>query len=79
MTQPHPLDRPVRHAWATRQAKLAQGDAPALRHPPEYDPFTASRDASPTCLRQLAGPVPEIDVIWRVEADDIPVPPGTIA
>jgi predicted GNAT family acetyltransferase len=78
MTQAHPLDRPVWHALTTRQAKLAQGDPLALRLTPEYGPFAAASDASPTSLERLAGLVSEDGEIWLVETDDIPLPPGTI-
>ncbi|MEO8113847.1 MAG: GNAT family N-acetyltransferase [Phenylobacterium sp.] len=76
---PHPLDRPVWSTLTTRQSGLAQGDARALRIDPRYGPFAAAADSSPESLAALAALIPPDGVVWIVEAEETPTPPGVTA
>lgn len=78
MATPHPLDRPVWHALATRQAKLARGDALARGFAPDYGPLAAAADPSPASLSALAALIPPGGELWLLEAKEMPPPDGTI-
>ena len=54
MTPPHPLDRPVWNALASRQMRFAVGDTRARRFDRDFGLFAAAADASPECLAALA-------------------------
>lgn len=73
----HPLDRPVWNCLNGPQANLARGQGGALRIDPAYGPFAAARDASSAAQADLAALLagPD-DVIWLVEPDEWPAPPG---
>jgi predicted GNAT family acetyltransferase len=75
----HPLDRPVWNALTTRQARLALGDARAVRFAPEYGLFAAAADDTPESLAALAALVPEQGGVAIVEAREPPAVPGTVA
>lgn len=70
----HPLDRPAAHALATRQARLAIGDARARRFDPAYALFAAWQDDA-----GLAALVARGEVVAAVEADPSPCPAGFAA
>ena len=78
MTDQHPLDRPVWNALQTGWVALARGDTHALRLDPDYGPFGAAADFSLPSLEKLAELVPFMGELWVAEADDMPLPPGTI-
>lgn len=74
----HPLDRPVWNMLTGRQATLARGDARALRIDPGYGPFAAARDASAEAQAGLGALLEgDRDVLWLVEPEEWPAPPGT--
>ena len=78
MTVDHPLDRPVWNMLTGRQAALARGDARALRIDPGYGPFAAAREASVEAQAGLGALLEgDRDVLWLVEPEEWPAPPGT--
>lgn len=72
----NPLDRPVWNCLNGPQAALALGGDLARRIDPGYGPFAAACDASDEALAFLSALVGPGDVIWLVEAEEWPVPPG---
>lgn len=78
MAHPHPLDRPVWHALATRQAALARGDAQARRLAADYGPLAAAADRTPAAQAALLALIPPDGELWLVETADFPVPAGTV-
>jgi predicted GNAT family acetyltransferase len=74
----HPLDRPVWSALTSRQSCLAEGDGRALRFVADHGVFAASADATPESLAALTALIPADNVVWTVEAGEMPQPPGTI-
>lgn len=77
MTAPHPLDRPVWSMLTGRQARLAEGDARAVRIDRGYGVFGAAADTGAEAQGALAALVPDDGEIWIVEGEPWPVPPGT--
>jgi predicted GNAT family acetyltransferase len=77
MTGPHPLDRPVWNALATRQASLGIGDERARRFLPEINMFAAGANQSDASLEAIARLLPENGVVGLVEAEPFPAIPGT--
>lgn len=76
MTVAHPLDRPVWSMLTGRQAKLAEGDARAVRIDRGYGPFGAAADQGKTAQAALAELIPARGDLWLVEGDPWPLPPG---
>lgn len=74
----HPLDRPVWNALIGRWTGFARGDERALALRADYGPFAAARDTSPESQAALAALVPDTGVLWIVEAEEQPLPPGTV-
>jgi predicted GNAT family acetyltransferase len=72
----HPLDRPVWRALTTRQSALALGDGRAVRLSPDYGLFAAAADAGADSLAALGALLPAEGVVWSVEAEAWPPPPG---
>src|SRR5437879_2524663 len=77
MADPHPLDRPVWNALASRQASFGVGDDRAMRFQPEYGLFAAAARKSPACMTALAELVAERGVVATVEAETWPPIPRT--
>jgi predicted GNAT family acetyltransferase len=75
----NPLDRPIWHALAERQAGFAIGTARARRFAPEVNVFAATRDDTPESLRDLGELVRQHGPVVLLQVGDIPVPPGTTA
>jgi predicted GNAT family acetyltransferase len=76
VSAPHPLDRPVWNALASRQRHVALGDVRARRFDPRFGLFAATADASPQNLAALAALVRPRDVVALVEAEPQPHVPG---
>jgi predicted GNAT family acetyltransferase len=78
MTQtPHPLDRPIWHALADRQAEFAIGTARARRFVSDVGIFAAARDDTPEALADLAALVRAHGPAVLLQTGEIPTPPGT--
>lgn len=75
----HILDRPVWSALTTRQAKLAEGGALALRFPPSIVPFAAARDNDDESLAALARLAVSGGPMMLVDANPIALPDGFAA
>jgi predicted GNAT family acetyltransferase len=71
-----PLERPVWSALSTRQAKLAQGDARAMRFEAAYGAFAAAADASPESQSALAALPHDRNGLILVETTTQPAPEG---
>jgi predicted GNAT family acetyltransferase len=71
----HPLDRPVWNALTSGWARLALGDAKALRIEPDHGPFAASADFSPDALSALRS-LSDAGEMWVVEREPLPAIPG---
>jgi len=76
---PHPLDKPIWAALASRQAHFAEGGPDALRFPPDVSPFAASRDATRTAVDALAALIPAGGDISLLEVDPPVAPDGVEA
>ena len=76
MSEFAPLDRPVWHAFTGPQAALASRRGAAVRLDPGYGPFAAAADRSGEALADLAAMVAPGAVVWLVEREEWPVPPG---
>jgi predicted GNAT family acetyltransferase len=76
---PHPLDRPVWSALATRQMHFALGDGRARRFDPVFGLFAAAADASTQSRAALAALVLKRDAVALVEAEPQPEVPGVSA
>lgn len=75
---PHPLDRPVWNAFTGRQSALAVASGAAVRLDPRYGPFAAARDQGEEAQAALAALLASPgDVVWLVESEVWPAPPGT--
>ena len=75
---PTPLDRPIWHSLAGRQAALAIGDARALRFQPEVNLFGAAADDSPAALAALAGLIEVGGTLGLLEVGLTPLLPQTV-
>ena len=71
-----PLDRPVWNCLTGPQAHLAVDGGGAVRIDPGYGPFAAAADRSDAALAALADLAMTGDVLWLVETEAWPVPPG---
>lgn len=76
---PHPLDRPIWHALAKRQAAFAIGTARARRYVADVAIFAATADDAPESLVDLATLVRTHGPAVLLQVGDIPAPPGTTA
>lgn len=72
------LDRPIWHAFTTRQAALAERGDGALRLRGDYGIFASAADASPDSLADLAALVPAEGEVAVIQADDHPPVPGVV-
>lgn len=72
-----PLDRPIWHALAGRQAGFAIGLGKALRFRPEVSPFIACVDDSLEAQAEVAGLLEPGDSVLFLQRGAVPVPPGT--
>lgn len=72
------LDRPIWHAFTTRQAELAQFEGRALRLRSEYGLFASAADGSPESLAALASLVPTDGELAVVQAHEHPPIPGVV-
>ena len=72
-----PLDRPIWHALAGRQAGFAVGAAKARRFRPDVSPFIACADDSPEALGAVAGLLGGDDAVLFLQRGAVPLPPGT--
>lgn len=72
------LDRPIWHAFTTRQAALAERGAGALRLRGEYGIFASAADAAPASLAGLAALVPAEGELAVIQAEDHPDLPGVV-
>ena len=77
MEHDHPLDRSVWTALTTTQARLAIGNAQALRLVPEYGPFAAPASLSGDGLSAVAALIEPGGTIVMLEPVDVTPPPGT--
>lgn len=75
----HPLDRPIWHALADRQAAFAIGNGRARRFVPEAGIFAATSDDTAESLQALGDLVRQRGPVVLLQAGDIPVAPGTAA
>ena len=73
---PHPLDRPIWTALATRQQGLAFGDERARRIDPAYGVFAVARDASEDSREALTALVRAHGDAALVEAEPPDLPAG---
>jgi predicted GNAT family acetyltransferase len=76
---PHPLDRPVWNALASRQMRFAVGNTRARRFDGDFGLFAAAADASPECLAALAALVLERGMVALVEVEPQPQTGGVTA
>ncbi|MDE2564122.1 MAG: GNAT family N-acetyltransferase [Sphingomonadales bacterium] len=73
----HTLDRPVWNCLNGPQAALAVWHGEAVRIDPAYGPFAAARDRSDASSSGLAALLSgQDDVLWLVEPEAWPAPPG---
>jgi ribosomal protein S18 acetylase RimI-like enzyme len=72
-----PLDRPIWHALAGRQAQFAVGAGKARRFRPDVSPFIACADDSPEALGAVAGLLGGDDAVLFLQRGAVPLPPGT--
>ena len=72
-----PLDRPIWHALAGRQAGFAVGAGKARRFRPDVSPFIACADDSPEALGAVAGLLGGDDAVLFLQRGAVPLPPGT--
>jgi len=70
------LDRPIWHAFTTRQTELAERNGGALRLHGDYGIFASADGVSPDSLAALAALVPAEGELAVVQADDHPPVPG---
>lgn len=77
MDNDHPLDRSVWTALSTTQARLAIGNAQALRLVPEYGPFAAPAALTGAGLAAVATLIEPGGTIVMLEPVDVTPPPGT--
>lgn len=78
-TTPHPLDRPIWHALAERQAAFAVGTARARRYVADVGVFAATIDDTDASLADLAILVRAHGAAGLLQVGEIPVPSGTTA
>lgn len=71
-----PLDRPIWHALAGRQAAFAIGEGLARRFDPGVEPFVACADDSDAALGAVAGLLGAADRVLFLQRGRVPVPPG---
>lgn len=76
-TTPHPLDRPVWNALATRHAGFALGGALARRYPPDIGQFAARADDSAAAAEALLALAAPGARIATVEPERTPTPAQT--
>lgn len=72
------LDRPIWHAFTTRQAELAERKGGALRLRGDYGIFASACGVSPDNLADLAALVPAEGEVAVIQADDHPPVPGVV-
>ena len=72
------LDRPVWHALSGLQADCAIGGDHARRFHPDFGPLAGPRDHSPECLAELARLVPEEGLLFILQKEPCPPPPGIV-
>lgn len=72
------LDRPIWHAFTTRQAALAEQADGALRLRGEYGIFASATDAAPHSLAALAALVPAEGELALIQAEDHPPIRGVV-
>ena len=79
-TMTNPLDRPIWHALAGRQARFAAAGGGGLARcfVAEMSPFVACRDDGDAALAAVAGLVPDGGELVFLQRGAAPVPPGTI-
>lgn len=70
----HLLDRPIWSTLATRHARFAMGEGPALRFAPDVSPFACARDDRPESLQALARLVGPGESVLLLQADEIMLP-----
>jgi predicted GNAT family acetyltransferase len=75
----NPLDRPIWHALTTRQAHLGLGRGRARRLDPDYGPFAAAAEDSAAALQDLGDLVRAHGSGLLLQAEEIALPPGTVA
>jgi predicted GNAT family acetyltransferase len=75
----HVLDRPIWSSLATRHARFAVGDGPALRFAPDVSPFACARDDSPESLQALARLIGPGESVLLLQADEIALPQELVA
>lgn len=72
-----PLDRPIWHALAGRQAGFAVGAGLARRFRAEVSPFVACADDSREALAAVAPLMAPGEMLLFLQRGAVPVPPGT--
>lgn len=77
MTQPHPLDRPIWSALASRQAHFDTQGTLARKFPSEVSPFIAARDMSEEAWADLVRQIPANYDVSILEPD-MPAAPETV-
>ena len=76
--EPDILDRPVWHALSGPQAEFAIGGANARRFHPDFGPLAGPRDHGPESLAELGALVPEEGLLFILQKEACPPPPGTV-
>lgn len=71
-------DRPVWHALSGLQADHALGGGHARRFHPDYGPLAGPRDHSPESLAELATLVPDEGLLFVLQREPCPAPPGVV-
>jgi ribosomal protein S18 acetylase RimI-like enzyme len=72
-----PLDRPIWHALADRQARFAVGTGKARRFRPDVSPFIACADDTPEALDAVAGLLGAGETVLFLQRGEVPLPPAT--
>src|SRR5687767_4628011 len=72
-----PLDRPIWHALAGRQADFAVGEGLARRFRADVSPFIACADDSPVALAAVAPLLAPGETVLFLQRGAVPVPAGT--
>jgi predicted GNAT family acetyltransferase len=75
----HPLDRPVWNALSTKLAGFALGGERARRFAPDIGPLAGACDDTPESLAELAALIPSDGTLLVLQADEIVLPPNTVA
>ena len=76
--KPDIRDRPVWHALSGPQAEFAVGGGNARRFHPDFGPLAGARDHGSESLAELGALVPEDGLLFVLQKEPCPPPPGTV-